>query len=121
MRENLLRAKFEFILESVNLIEAWFKDIKVEDDFLNTSLGRSHLDATLMRLQAIGEALKKIYGEHPDILKKFPAVEWLQIIKLREIISHHYEQLSHEIIFRICSEDLPVLKSTIENILKDFR
>lgn len=59
MRDKLLIARFEFILESASLIQTWFRDIKHPEDYLATSLGKSHLDATLMRLQSIGETLKK--------------------------------------------------------------
>ena len=121
MHKSVLIAKFEFFLESLSLIETWFRDIHQPDDFINTSLGRSHFDATLMRLQTIGEVLKKIENEHPDLLPKYPQVEWYEIIRLREIISHHYEQLSHEIIFRVCTDDVTVLKTTIENIIADLK
>ena len=70
MHKPVLIAKFEFFLESLSLIETWFMDIHQPDDFIYTSLGRSHFDATLMRLQTIGEALKKIETEHPDLLPK---------------------------------------------------
>ena len=65
MHKLLLISKFEFFIESLALIETWFKDIHQPDDFIYSSIGRSHFDATLMRLQTIGESLKKIQLEHP--------------------------------------------------------
>ena len=121
MRDELLISRFEFVLESASLIQTWFNDIRQPDDYLSSALGKSHLDATLMRLQSIGETLKKIDTEHSGILKKHPGVEWREIIRLREIISHHYEQLSHEIIYGICRDNIPALKATVELILTELR
>jgi uncharacterized protein with HEPN domain len=117
MRNELLISKFEFILDSVSLIQTWFSEITTADDYLKTSSGRSHFDATLMRLQSIGETLKKIDKENPEILQKHNEVNWHEIIKLREIISHHYEQLSPEIIYNICRYDIPDLKTSVEGII----
>jgi len=121
MRDELLISKLEFIQESVDLIQEWFQDIKQADDYLATSLGKSHLDATLMRLQSIGETVKKISSEHPSLLKKHGSIEWHEIIRLREIISHHYEQLSHEIIYSICRDNLPALKRAIQAMLAELK
>ncbi len=121
MRDELLISRFEFVLESVLLIQTWYSDIKQADDYLSSPVGRSHLDATLMRLQSIGETLKKIEMEHPLLLKRYDEVEWTEIIKLREIISHHYEQLNHEIIYGISRDNIPVLKTTVEAILADLK
>lgn len=118
MREELLISKLEFILESVFLIQEWFKDIRQADDYLATSLGKSHLDATLMRLQSIGETVKKISSEHPAFLKKYTEIEWHEIIRLREIISHHYEQLSHEIIYSICRDNVPALENHSNHVCR---
>ncbi len=71
MHNSLLISKFEFLLESVALIQNWFSNINHPDDYLYTSIGRSHFDATLMRLQTIGETLKKIDKEHPELLQKY--------------------------------------------------
>ena len=121
MHNQLLVSKFEFILESVSLIQTWFSDIKTPDDYLKSSTGRSHLDATLMRLQSIGETLKKIDNEHPHILKQHSQVNWHEIIRLREIISHHYEQVSNEIIFNICRYDIPDLMAEVEKVIEELK
>ena|ERR1019366_8716720 len=117
MSEKVLIASFEFILESATLIEKWFEEIAHPDDYVASSLGKSHYDATLMRLQSIGETLKKIDRTQPDLLAKYKNTRWNDIIRLREIISHHYEQLSQEIIYDICKNDLPALRKDVQQIL----
>ncbi len=39
-------------------------------------------------------------------------------MKLRDIISHHYDRVEHEIIFDICKNHLPRLNSTIHEIIE---
>ncbi len=39
-------------------------------------------------------------------------------MRLRDIVSHHYEKVDHEIIYDICQNHLPKLKKTIQEMLK---
>jgi uncharacterized protein with HEPN domain len=39
------------------------------------------------------------------------------IMRLRDIISHHYEAIDYEIIFDICKNHIPQLKTTATNIV----
>ena len=77
------------------------------------------LDAICMRLQIIGELLKKIQKIDPLVLQGYAQIEWPNIMKLRDIISHHYDHVDHEIIFDICKNNIPALKKAIQQILKD--
>ena len=40
-------------------------------------------------------------------------------MRLRDIISHHYDALDHEIIFSACKDSIPELQSVIELMVKD--
>ena len=53
------RELLKFILESVSLIKDRFEVIHSSDDFMYNNDGLMRLDAISMRLQSIGEALKK--------------------------------------------------------------
>ena len=46
--------------------------------------------------------------------------EWKKIMKLRDIISHHYDIIDHEIIFDICSNHIPQLKVTVQKIIEEL-
>ena len=72
-----------------------------------------------MRLQIIGELLKKIQKIDPLVLQGYAQIEWPNIMKLRDIISHHYDHVDHEIIFDICKNNIPALKKAIQQIHKD--
>ena len=121
MSEKVLLSSFNFVLESIILILAWFKEIRQPEDYGASLLGKSYYDASLMRIQSIGETLKKIDKENPGLLNKYAYSKWNEIIRIREIISHHYEQIDQEIIFDICKNDLPVLKTVIERIIADLK
>lgn len=105
----------EYILESIDIIKRRFKGISSSDDFMNSDEGVDKLDAISMRLQSIGEALKNIYKSDKEILEKVKDEDyWSQIIKLREIISHHYIDIDSEIIFDICENELDELQESIK-------
>ncbi len=38
---------------------------------------------------------------------------------LRDIVSHHYEKIDHEIIFDVCQNHLQELKTTISQIIEE--
>ncbi len=75
-----------------------------------------------MRLQAVGETIKNIQKRESLFLQKVAdETYWSNIIKTREILSHHYIDIDSEIIYYICDEKLDELESNIlklEKILK---
>ena len=106
----------EYALLGIDLIEKRFKSINSSDDFLSNDSGLEKLDSISMRLQTIGEAIKNILKTDKEVLLKgAPSDYWSNIVKLREIISHHYIDIDAEIVYEICDEELSELK---ENILK---
>lgn len=106
-----------FIIQSIELIEERFESIAHSDEFMKDSLGLEKLDAISMRLQSLGEAIKNILKRDPDILiSQVDKSYWSNIIKLREIISHHYIDIDSEVVFDICNEDIQELKEHIVNI-----
>jgi uncharacterized protein with HEPN domain len=104
----------KFILESIALIKRRFQNIKSSDDFLENDEGLDKLDAISMRLQAIGEALKNIDKRDRDFLLVVASkIYWNQIIKTREILTHHYIDIDSETIYSICNEKIDELEAYI--------
>ncbi|MEK6891172.1 MAG: DUF86 domain-containing protein [Nanoarchaeota archaeon] len=100
------------ILRAIERIDNSFKGIN-EDDF-NNDLNLQ--DATLMRIQIIGEAVKNI----PDNLKeKYSTIEWKKISGIRDVISHLYFGIDLEIIRDVVKNKLPELKSSITKIINE--
>ena len=79
--------------------------------------GVTILDSIAMWLQVVGELLKKIDKENRSFLKKYKEISWENIMRLRDIVSHHNEKVDHEIIFYICENHLPKLKKTVQKML----
>ncbi len=113
-REYLL---FEYIFIHVEVIEERFHAIEKADDFINTEQGKILLDAIAMRLQALSENVKKILKKNPDLEKQFPEADWNDIVRFRDLISHHYEMLNYQVVYSICMIQIPVLKLVIQKIL----
>ena len=104
----------QFILESISLIKKRFDGILNSDDFLASDDGLMRLDAISMRLQSIGEALKNIDKRDREFLLEIAdKTYWSNIIKTREIITHHYIDIDSETIFMICDEKLDDLENNI--------
>jgi uncharacterized protein with HEPN domain len=118
MLNSVVSDNLQIILESIILIEERFSKVDVPDKFVTSPEGVILLDSVAMRLQVIGELTKKIHKIESSLLEEYPGIEWDKIIKLREIISHHYEMVDHEIIFDICKNHIPILKSTIQKIIE---
>jgi len=117
MLEDVIRENLRIIIESIGLIEERFEKINSADDFVSNSHGTFVLDAISMRLQIVGELFKKIDKIDNSLLRRNPEIEWEKIMRLRDIISHHYEMIDHEIIFDICTNHIPKLKAIVQRII----
>ena len=112
----------QFILESISLIKKRFDGILNSDDFLASDDGLMRLDAISMRLQSIGEALKNIDKRDREFLLEIAdKTYWSNIIKTREIITHHYIDIYSETIFMICDEKLDDLENKISILLNKLQ
>ena len=120
MDKSTSKELLEFILESLRHIKRRFKDIKKSDDFFDSDEGLDKLDAIAMRLQSIGEALKNLNKREEKLLLEVADKEyWSDIIKTREILTHHYVSIDAEIIYLICDEELDELEEKVVLLLKE--
>ncbi len=83
--------------------------------FEKFSVDKNLIDATAMRLQIIGESLKKI----PSKFKNNKKINWKDLEDLRNIISHAYFKVNPTLLFDIVKNKIPELKKEIKNILKN--
>ncbi len=70
-------------------------------------------DATVRRVEIIGEAVKNISKELKD---KHPEVEWKKIAGTRDKIIHAYFSVDLDIVWNITKKYLPKLKKQIQQI-----
>ena len=120
MSKELVLKKLLDISEGVEVILRRSDRINTPSDFTNHQEGGDLYDAILMRLQVIGEVLKKISKTNPEILNNHPGIEWNKIIGLRDVISHDYLFVDEEIIFSICKEKIPALRKEVALIIKEL-
>lgn len=107
MSENKLHSNL--IIELIERIENSIRDISNEEFIENIDV----VDATLMRLQAIGESIKKI---SLDAKKEIKEINWKKFERLRNIISHKYALINRGLIWNIINEEIPNLKLAILKI-----
>lgn len=116
-----MKELLHYIDESIDVVKMRFVPIESVDDFLRTPEGNEKLDAIILRIQTIGEAIKNIDKHHRGFMEQAaPAEYWSHIIKLRELISHHYLDLDAEIIFDICEEKLDELQGYIRTLERNI-
>jgi uncharacterized protein with HEPN domain len=62
----------------------------------------------------LGEAAFRLGDE---ATKSSPGIPWRQIIGLRNILAHGYEQVAHEVLFNTVIHDLPAVESTLRQLV----
>ena len=72
-------------------------------------------NATVRSLEIIGEAASQITI---DFRAKYPAIEWRDIIAMRNVLIHAYFDINHEVVWKAAKEDIPILISQLEEISK---
>jgi uncharacterized protein with HEPN domain len=121
MHREEITDNLEIINESVQLVQNRFKKIEKADDFSNSLEGSILLDAISMRLQVIGESVKRIQKIDPDFFQTYREIDWEKIAKFRDFVSHHYENIDHEIVYDICKVHIPQLIIVVKHILHDLK
>lgn len=105
------------IVESIDLIMQWSKPIQSPDDFLLSPEHVLIFDGCVMRLQIIGENIKKIDEcTNGELFSEYPEIPWRKVIARRNIISHEYANVDEEIIFAVIRQSLPSLRTAVLRI-----
>lgn len=108
------------ILQAATTVSRRFKPIKSVESFTESEEALEKLDAICMQLIAIGESVKNLDKiTEKSLLNKYPRIEWHKIMRIRDIISHHYFDIDAEVIFDVCANHIDDLATTIRQIIKD--
>ena len=75
---------------------------------------RMRQDATLRKLQVIGEAVKNV---SEDIKSRQPQIPWKQIAGLRDKVVHDYFGVNLAIVWVVIDRDLPELAIAVAALL----
>ena len=109
------------IERALTIVENEMENIHSLDDFLTTPTGVLILDGICMNLLAVGETVKNIDKHtHKTLLINYPSIHWQDIMRLRDVIAHHYFEVDAEKVFVILRHDVPPLLSVIKQMKEDL-
>ena len=112
----------ELIKTSLLEVENRSEKITEPNDFLISETGVILMDSICMKLSAIGESIKNLDKiTNRELLPKYSEIPWKNVMGVRDFIVHHYFEVDADVIFEICKNDVPVLISVINRMIKDLR
>ena len=119
--EQLVREILTQIADAIDTIKYRFEPVDNIDFFLDTPEGQEKLDSLCMLFIAIGESLKNVDKlTNRPLLLKYNQIDWKAIKGMRDVLSHHYFDMNAEAIYNVCSEDIELLKATINLMIKEL-
>lgn len=102
------------ILDNIEKIENTFADLSEAKYSKDVDIQ----DATLRRLEVIGEAVKNL---PPAFRKKYPTVPWKKMAGIRDILIHEYFGVDMYLVWKISVTDIPKLKKQILKIVEQLQ
>lgn len=98
------------ILEASKIAFSYVSD-KTKEEFFNDIQCQ---DAVIRRLEIIGEAARRISEETHD---KFPELPWSDMIGMRNVMIHEYDDVDLLIVWTTLQNDIPPLIAELEKII----
>lgn len=111
MAESTIVKYLNDILESIEQIESYFKSIPRRYDIYRSTPMLQR--AIQMNLSIIGEATNRLLKIAADI----PITKARKIVDTRNYLIHGYDSVSHEMVWSIVINHLPLLKAEIKDII----
>jgi hypothetical protein len=91
MPDETIMDNLQLIIKSIDLISSRFSKIDHPDDLVSSESGVIILDAIAMRLQVIGELLKKIDKKDHSFLKSYATACPCRVGSLYSQVNQAYE------------------------------
>ncbi len=112
MPERHWRLFVQDVLESIRKVQAYLENTTYQQFLVD---GKTQ-DAVMRNLEIIGEAMRHIPEE---IQQRHADIPWAQVIGLRNRLVHAYFVIDPEIVWQICKQDLPQLRTQLERLLQE--
>ena len=68
-------------------------------------------------MEVLGEAVKRLPAE---LRAKYPSVDWRGAAGMRDHLTHGYDIVDYEVLWKAAQERLPGLLATVEQMLRDL-
>ncbi len=121
MNDPRIVRNLDAILEYLHRVEAYFSGIEAPQDFIASVEGTKSLDAISMMLVSVGESVKRIDKlTDGGYLFRYHEIDWRGVMRTRDILTHHYEKVDHEIVFHVCTNHVQPLRRIIERMIRDL-
>ena len=98
--------------EAVAKIEKWICEISYEK-FVGDSMLQ---DAVVRNLEILGEAAKNVPDE---IRSRYPDIPWKRVAGFRDVAIHDYFGVDLEIVWKILTEGLVIIKPSLEKAVRE--
>lgn len=117
----IIQSKLAAIVQAIDIIQERCKEYDDVNVLISDFWGATIFDSCILRLQTIGENVKSINDRtNGTFLSDYPNIPWHQIIGLRNILAHQYENVDPDIIWSVIKYHLSGLRVTIVQIQEDL-
>ncbi|GAB3934098.1 HepT-like ribonuclease domain-containing protein [Larkinella terrae] len=110
MSKRSSHALLNDMLDAIQAIREYTEGMSFDDFLAN----RMACDAVIRNVQVIGEAANRVPKPFRD---QHDGIEWMRIIRSRHILVHDYFGIDYEIIWKIITVHLPILRQELEELL----
>lgn len=106
------RTYLTHIRDAVETIEEYLKGVTYEQFTSNKMI----IDAVVRELEIIGEASNNLSQQFQQDHTK---IQWRRMKNMRNFLIHEYFGVNTKVVWDTCKNDLPALKTFIEEVLNE--
>jgi uncharacterized protein with HEPN domain len=100
-------------LDACSQIAEFLSDIDKQDFLVDARTQ----NAVMYQLSIVAESLSKTTQ---DLRDSHPEIEWRDIKDMRNLVLHDYDNVNIHIVWDTVQQDIPVLKSQVQEILSEI-
>ncbi len=104
------RTYLTHIRDAIETIEEYLEGVAYEQFTSNKMI----IDAVVRELEIIGEASNNLSQQ---FRQEHPGIQWRRMKDMRNFLIHEYFGVNTKIVWDTCKNDVPALKSLVEELL----
>lgn len=101
------------ILKAIERIQRYTADLGVAD-FLANELVQ---DAVVRNIEILGEAANNLQRSAPEFAAKHHHIPWQVMYAMRNRVSHGYDKVDWEVVWKTIESDLPTLYGQVQALV----